>query len=57
MVAHACNSSYSIGRDYENPRFEATLGKQFVRPYLEKKKQQQKKNHITTKGLAKWLKV
>jgi hypothetical protein len=35
-VAHTCNPSYSGGS-----QFEANLGKQFVRPYLEKKTSQE----------------
>jgi hypothetical protein len=35
-VAHAYNPSYSGGRDQEDHRFEASLGKQFQRPYLKK---------------------
>jgi hypothetical protein len=32
LVAHTCNPSYSGGRDQE----ETSLGKEFLRPYLEK---------------------
>jgi hypothetical protein len=43
-VAHACNPSYSGGRD-----FEASLDKWLVKPYLEKP--------FTEMGLVEWLKV
>jgi hypothetical protein len=42
-VAHACNPSYSGGRDQEDHGLNPAPGKQFVRPYLKKKKK------ITTK--------
>jgi hypothetical protein len=45
LVAHAYNPSYSGGL-----QFEASLGKQFMRPYLQKKKK--KKNHKRACGLA-----
>jgi hypothetical protein len=45
-VAHVCNPSYSGGS-----RFQVNLGKQFPRPYLEKKKP------ITKKVLVEGLKV
>jgi hypothetical protein len=35
-VAHACNPSYSGGRDQEDHSSKPALGKQFSRPYLEK---------------------
>jgi hypothetical protein len=37
LGAHACNPSYSESRDQgdRGSRFEARLGKYFVRPYLE----------------------
>jgi hypothetical protein len=35
-VAHTCNPSYSGGRDQGESQFKASLGKQFLRPYLEK---------------------
>jgi hypothetical protein len=36
-VPHTCNPSYSGGSDQEDlPQFEASLGKQFSKPYLEK---------------------
>jgi hypothetical protein len=38
LVAHTCDPSYSGGKDQED-QFEASLGKQFVRPYLENAKQ------------------
>jgi hypothetical protein len=37
LVSHACNPSYSGGRDQED-RGLPSLGKQLARPYLEKKK-------------------
>jgi hypothetical protein len=48
LVAHACNSSYSGGRDQEDRGSKPALGK-FVRCYLEKP--------ITKTGLVEWLKV
>jgi hypothetical protein len=36
-VAHACNPSYSGGREQEDLDLRSDKGKQFVRPYLEKK--------------------
>jgi hypothetical protein len=44
-MAHACDPSYSGGRDQE----EASPGKYFERPYLEKNPPQ--------KELLEWLKV
>jgi hypothetical protein len=35
-VAHTCNPSYSGSRDQEDLDSKPTLGKEFVRPYLEK---------------------
>jgi hypothetical protein len=35
-LAHACNPSYSGGRDQEDHGWKPVLGKQFERPYLEK---------------------
>jgi hypothetical protein len=34
-VAHAGKPSYSEGRDEEDRKFEDSLGKQILRPYLE----------------------
>jgi hypothetical protein len=51
LVTHTCNTSYYRGKKSGGCRFEASLGKQFARPYLEKKKKNQKK------GLVEWLKV
>jgi hypothetical protein len=48
-VAHTCNPSYSGGRDQDDCRFEASPGKQFMRPYLEKT--------FSKKELVEWLKV
>jgi hypothetical protein len=48
-VAHACNPSYSGGRDEKDHSSKPTPGKQFVRPY------QEKTHHKTV--LVKWLKV
>jgi hypothetical protein len=47
LVAHACNPSYSEGRDQEDHGSKPAPGKQFRRPYLKKP------HHI--KGLAEWL--
>jgi hypothetical protein len=47
-VAHACNPSYSGGRDQEN--HAKPVQAKFVRPYLKKKP-------FTKKGLVEWLKV
>jgi hypothetical protein len=35
-VAHACNPSYSGGRDQEDQGSKPNPGKQFMTPYLEK---------------------
>jgi hypothetical protein len=35
-VAHACNPSYSGGRDQEDPSSKSAWTKKFARPYLEK---------------------
>jgi hypothetical protein len=53
-VAQACNPSYS-GRLH----LEASLGKQFVRPYLKKERKKKKTNthHTHKKRLLEWLKV
>jgi hypothetical protein len=48
LVAHACNPSYSGGRDQEEHSLKP--GKYLVRPYLKKKK-------ITKKGLVEELKI
>jgi hypothetical protein len=48
LVAHACNPSFSGGRDQEDHSSKPSPGKQFRRPYL--------KNTHHTKGLAEWLK-
>jgi hypothetical protein len=48
-MAHACNPSYSGGRDQEDLGSKPNLGKQFSRPYLEKP--------FTKIGLVEWLKV
>jgi TfoX/Sxy family transcriptional regulator of competence genes len=37
LVTLACNHCYLGGRDQEDPGFEASPGKQSIRPYLEKK--------------------
>jgi hypothetical protein len=49
-VVHACNLSYSQGRDQEDRSLQASLGKQFSRPFLKKKTHHKK-------GLVDWLKV
>jgi hypothetical protein len=48
-VAHACNPSYSGGRDQEDYSSKPAQANSSSRPYLEKK------NH--KKGLVEWLKV
>jgi hypothetical protein len=49
-AAHACNPSYSGGRDQEDCGLKPALGKQFERPYLKKK-------HLYKKRLVEWLKA
>jgi hypothetical protein len=49
QVAHAYNPSYLGGRRSGGSWFEASLGKQFTRPYLEKA--------YHKKGLMEWLSV
>jgi hypothetical protein len=48
-VAHACNPSYSGGRDQEDLSSKPAQGNSSVRPYLEKTHHK--------KGLVEWLKV
>jgi hypothetical protein len=48
-MAHACNSSYSGGRDQENHGSKPVLANSSVRPYLEKP--------FRKIGLVEWLKV
>jgi hypothetical protein len=48
-VGYAYNPSYSGGRESGGLRFEASPGKLFMRPYLEKTHHK--------KGLVEWLKV
>jgi hypothetical protein len=48
-VAHACNPSYSEGRDQKDRSSKPTLGKQFERTHLKKT--------LHKKGLVEWLKV
>jgi hypothetical protein len=48
-MAHACNPTYSGGRDQEDRGSKPAWAKKFARPYLEKK------YHI--KGLVEWFKV
>jgi hypothetical protein len=48
-VAHACNPSYSGGRDQEDSGSKPALANNSVRPYLEKP--------FTKIGLAEWLKM
>jgi hypothetical protein len=47
-MAHACNPSYSGGRDQEE-LLKPALGKKFMRPYLEKP--------FTKIRLVEWFKV
>jgi hypothetical protein len=47
-VVHACNPSYSRGRDQEDRGSKPAPGKQFVRPSLKKT--------LHKKGLVEWLK-
>jgi hypothetical protein len=49
LVAHACNPSYSGGRDQENHGLKPAQAKSLQDPIL-------KKNHHK-KGLVEWLKV
>jgi hypothetical protein len=35
-VAHACNSSYSVGRDLEDHGLKPAQANSYVRPYLKK---------------------
>jgi hypothetical protein len=51
-VAHACNPSYSGGRDQEDYGSKPGPGKQFARPYPEKNPSKKKK-----KKLMEWLNV
>jgi hypothetical protein len=53
LVAHACNSSYSGGRDQEELSSNPAGANSSARPYLKKKK----KKKITKKGLVEWPKV
>jgi hypothetical protein len=48
-VAQTCNPSYSKRQRSEGSQFKASLGKQFMRPYLGKP--------FTKIGLVEWLKV
>jgi hypothetical protein len=48
-VAHACNPSYSGGRDQEDYGSKPAQANSSVRPYLEKS--------FTKVGLVEWLKV
>jgi hypothetical protein len=49
LVAHACNPSYSGGRDQEECSLKPAWANSSVRPYLEKP--------FTKIGLVEWLKV
>jgi hypothetical protein len=51
LVAHACNPSYSAGRDLEDLGFKPAPANS-----LETLSQKKKKNHHK-KGLVEWLKV
>jgi hypothetical protein len=48
-VVHACNPSYSGGRDQENHGSKPAQANSFARPYLEKSS--------TKVGQVEWLKV
>jgi hypothetical protein len=48
-MAHACSSSYSRGRDQEDPGLKPAQTNSSARPYLEKP--------FTKIGLVEWLKV
>jgi hypothetical protein len=48
-VAHACNLSYTRGRDHEDHSLKPAQANSSVRPYLDKT------HH--NKGLVEWLKV
>jgi hypothetical protein len=48
-VAHACNPSYSGGRDQEDHGLKPAQANSSARPYLEKT--------FHKKGLVEWLKV
>jgi hypothetical protein len=48
LVAHAYNPSYSGGL-----QFEASLGKQFMRPYLQKKKKKKSQKGLWTGSSSK----
>jgi hypothetical protein len=48
-VPHACNPSYSRGRDQEDHGSKPALGKKFTKPYL--------KRPFSKIGLVEWLKV
>jgi hypothetical protein len=49
LVAHACNPSYSGGRDREDCGLKPAQANSSARPYLEKP--------FTKIGLVEWLKV
>jgi hypothetical protein len=49
LVAHACNPSYSRGRDQEDRSSKPAQANKFMRPYLEKP--------FTKIGLMEWLKM
>jgi hypothetical protein len=49
QMAHTCNPNYSGGRDQEDHRFKARMGKSLIRSYLEKP--------FTKIELVRWLKV
>jgi hypothetical protein len=48
-VAHACNSSYSEGRDQEDQGSKPARANSYVSPYFEKL--------FTKIGLVEWLRV
>jgi hypothetical protein len=49
LVAHACNPSYSGGREQKNPGLKPARANSSTRPYLDKT--------LCKKGLVEWLKV
>jgi hypothetical protein len=61
-VAHACNPTYSGGRDQEDRGSKPAWVNSSARPYLKKpftkyKEAKKKKKPFIKKGLVEWLKV